>query len=59
MIKKFLYNFDLFPAVPGFRVRGEAEVLSICGGIFSLALIAFFFYIFLDGAIKILDFKKI
>lgn len=59
VLREFIYNFDFFAAVPSFRVKGEAEVLSICGGIVSMILIGFFLYVFLEDALKIVNFQKI
>lgn len=59
VLREFIHNFDFFRAVAGFRVRGEPEVLSICGGIVSLLLLGFFLYVFLEDAIKIISYEKI
>ena len=51
VVKKFIWNYDFFAAVPGFRMHGEPEVNSICGGILSLLLLGFFFYVFTETTI--------
>ena len=53
--KKFIYNYDLFANVPSFRARTEASVVSYFGGIFSIILLGFFLFVFLQDAIKILN----
>ena len=58
-IKKLIYNYDLFANVPSFRARTEASVVSYFGGIFSIILLGFFLYVFLEDSIKILNYKKI
>lgn len=57
--KKFIYNYDMFANVPGFRARTEASVVSYFGGFVSLILLVGFFYLFLADAIKIINYKKI
>ena len=59
IIKKFIWNFDYFAATPGFRMNGEAEVVSVCGGILSILLLLAFFYIFFDDAIQMFKYQKI
>ena len=59
ILRKLIWNFDFFAAVPGFRMNGEAEVVSVCGGILSLILILGFSYIFIDNTIQIFNYQKI
>jgi hypothetical protein len=59
VVSKFIYSFDMFAAVPGFRVRGESEVASICGGMVSIILLCFFVYVFVEDSVKIINYQKI
>ena len=59
MLKTFFTNFDMFGATPSLRMRGEPETLNLCGGIMSLLLIMFFFYIFIIKALAIVNLQEI
>ena len=59
MIRKFFLEFDMFPALPTFRMRGEPETLSLFGGIISVMLLLFFLYIFIINALDIINFREI
>ena len=59
MLRKFFTNFDMFPASPTFRMRGEPETLNLCGGISSFLLLLFFIYVFIMQALDILNLREI
>ena len=50
-MKKLLSRFDLFPALPTLRVRGEPEVVNLCGSIFSMIIAAVFIYLFVASIV--------
>ena len=58
-LRDFFKSYDLFPAVPCFRVKGDSEVLSVCGGVFSLLLLIFFLYVFIQRSLIILNHNDI
>ena len=59
VLKKFVTSFDMFPAAPILRVKGDPEMLNGCGGAFSLLLLIGFGYIFLVGIVNMLGLKDI
>lgn len=59
MIKKFFSSFDMFAAMPVLRANGEAEVVNLCGGLFSICLFGIFVYIFISSLISIIKLEEI
>lgn len=57
--KGFLHGFDLFSYQPVFRIRGQSEVSSLCGGATSLLVMGFFVYLFVVEMIGIISLDKI
>ncbi len=59
MIKKFFSSFDMFAAMPILRANGEAEVVNLCGGLFSICIFGVFVYIFISSLVSILQLEEI
>lgn len=57
--RNFFGDFDMFAASPTLRANEGPALSSFCTGFFSFMLTALFFYIFVDGMIKIGNYKKI
>ena len=55
MLKKFVSGFDMFPATPILRVKGDPEFTNGCGGIFSIILLITFGYIFVAGIVSMMQ----
>jgi hypothetical protein len=58
-MKKLFSKFDLFPALPTLRVRGEPEVINLCGSIFSMIIVAVFIYLFVSSLIATVSLQAI
>ena len=58
-MRRIISTFDSFSATASFRVNGEPDVLSFCGGIVSLIVLGFFFYLFVVDMVQIFSYQKI
>lgn len=58
-IKEAISKYDLFMASPVLRVKGESGVTNSYGGLFSILLLGFFIYIFLNNIIATINLQTI
>lgn len=59
VMRKLISKFDLFPALPTFRVKSEPEVSNVCGGVFSICVFAVFVYVFTSSVVSTVKLERI
>lgn len=59
VLKKFLWDFDMFPAPATFRNKEEPEIKTSNIGLLSLLLAIFFTYVFINSLVELFQYKNI